>query len=177
MSVKVGIVTARFNTEITSKLRAGAESVLRKAGVEFWSLEVPGAIEVPLACQALLDQGCAGVVALGAVIRGETPHFEYVNNSVERALTQLILDYKRPVGFGVLTVESWQQAEERIGGKHGHKGEEAAAAVLEMIELLQSLRTKSPKSNKTNKTNTKRKEAASAKAKKPSPTPSKRPKR
>lgn len=138
--LRIGVVTARFNQEITFKLRDGAHRVIEKGDregtpIELWSVEVPGAIEIPLAVQMLLKKGCDGVVALGAVIRGETPHFEYVNQSVERALTQLILDFKRPVGFGVLTVENWQQAEERVGGKHGHKGEEAAQAVLEMVGL------------------------------------------
>lgn len=139
-AIRVGVVTARFNTEITAKLRDGAERVIETrneagASYELWSVDVPGAIEVPLAVQALFEKGCRGVVALGCVIRGETPHFDYVNQSVERALTRLILDYGRPVGFGVLTVENWAQAEDRVGGKHGHKGEEAAEAVLEMIGL------------------------------------------
>lgn len=143
--VKIGVVTARFNTEITAKLRDGAERVIETrneggANFELWSVDVPGAIEVPLAVKALFEKGCRGVVALGCVIRGETPHFDYVNQSVERALTRLILDYGRPVGFGVLTVENWAQAEDRVGGRHGHKGEEAAEAVLEMIALTDELR-------------------------------------
>lgn len=143
--IKIGVVTARFNTEITAKLRDGAERVIETrnesgAHFELWSVDVPGAIEVPLAVRALLEKGCQGVVALGCVIRGETPHFDYVNQSVERALTRLILDYGRPVGFGVLTVENWAQAEDRVGGRHGHKGEEAAEAVLEMITLTEELR-------------------------------------
>lgn len=156
--IKVGVVTARFNTEITGKLRDGAERVIETrnesrladpkgggAHYEMWSVDVPGAIEIPLAVQALFDKGCQGVIALGCVIRGETPHFEYVNQSVERALTRLILDFGRPVGFGVLTVENWAQAEDRVGGKHGHKGEEAAEAVLEMIELTaQIAKAKTP---------------------------------
>ncbi|MBX3017462.1 MAG: 6,7-dimethyl-8-ribityllumazine synthase [Bdellovibrionaceae bacterium] len=156
--IRVGVVTARFNTEITGKLRDGAERVIETrnerrladpkasgANYEMWSVDVPGAIEIPLAVQALFDKGCQGVIALGCVIRGETPHFEYVNQSVERALTRLILDFGRPVGFGVLTVENWAQAEDRVGGKHGHKGEEAAEAVLEMIELTREIaKAKSP---------------------------------
>lgn len=143
--IPIGVVTARFNTEITSKLRDGAERIIdlrNEAGAnyEVWSVEVPGAVEIALAVQTLLEKGCHGVVALGTVIRGETPHFEYVNQSVERALTELILDFNSPIGFGVLTVENWDQAEERVGGKHGHKGEEAAEAVLEMIELTAQIR-------------------------------------
>lgn len=165
----IGIVTARFNAEITSQLRAGAERVCaahHQSGrsLEVWSIEVPGAIEIPLAVQMLLKKGCQGVVALGAVIRGETPHFEYVNQSVERALTQLILDFNRPVGFGVLTVENWAQAEERVGGKHGHKGEEAAEAVLEMMALKSSLSKAQKPQDLTAKT-LQAPEAGSAKAK------------
>lgn len=160
--IKVGVVTARFNSEITEKLREGAHRILEKAGVKIWSVQVPGAVEISLATQELIEQGCAGVVTLGAVIRGETPHFEYVNQSVERSLTQLILDYRTPIGFGVLTVENWTQAEERVGGKHGHKGEEAAQAVLEMIELQTEIRSgKSGNLEKKKKTD----EVGSAKAK------------
>ena len=79
-------------------------------------------------------------MALGAVIRGDTPHFEYVCLSVERAMTTMIMDYKKPIGFGVLTVNTYEQALERVGGKHGNKGEEAADAVLAMMELKKKLK-------------------------------------
>ncbi len=92
-----------------------------------------------MACQALLDQGCDGVVALGAIIRGETSHYDYVCSSVERGVSALILEYKKPIGFGVLTTENEEQAMARAGGEHGNKGAEAAEVVLEMIGLMKDL--------------------------------------
>lgn len=136
---KVGVVTARFNSEVTDKLEAGALSYLENTGLEVLAVKVPGAVEIPLACKALFDAGCDGVVALGAVIRGETSHYDYVCNSVERGVTALMLEYNRPIGFGVLTTENDEQAMDRAGGKHGNKGEEAAQVVMEMIGLLNEL--------------------------------------
>lgn len=138
--MKVGVVTARFNSEVTDKLEEGALSYLENFDVEVLAVKVPGAVEIPLACQALLDAGCAGVVALGAVIRGETSHYDYVCNSVERGVTALMLETKKPIGFGVLTTENDEQAMDRAGGKHGNKGGEAAQVVMEMIGLLKDLR-------------------------------------
>ncbi|WP_374074826.1 6,7-dimethyl-8-ribityllumazine synthase [Bdellovibrio bacteriovorus] len=135
-TIKVGVVTARFNNEITGKLEEGAINYLESCeGVEIFAALVPGAVELPLACQAFLDAGCDGVVALGAVIRGETSHYDYVCNSVTDGISRLMLDYKKPVGFGVLTTENEEQALDRAGGKHGNKGEEAAQVVMEMIGL------------------------------------------
>lgn len=136
---KVGVVTARFNSEVTDKLEAGALSYLEGTGIEVMALKVPGAVEIPLACKALFDAGCTGVVALGAVIRGETSHYDYVCNSVERGVTALMLEYGRPIGFGVLTTENEEQAMDRAGGKHGNKGEESAQVVLEMMGLMAEL--------------------------------------
>ncbi|MEK6773280.1 MAG: 6,7-dimethyl-8-ribityllumazine synthase [Bdellovibrionota bacterium] len=143
--VRVGVVTARFNSEITEKLEEGALSFLEENEVEILSVKIPGAVEIPLACQALLDAGCAGVVALGCVIRGETSHYDYVCTSVERGVTQLMLDYKKPIGFGVLTTENDDQAMDRAGGKHGNKGAEAAQVTLEMIGLLEDIKKFSAK--------------------------------
>jgi 6,7-dimethyl-8-ribityllumazine synthase len=136
---KVGVVTARFNSEVTDRLEEGALSYLETCGVEVLAVKVPGAVEIPLACKALFDIGCSGIVALGAVIRGETSHYDYVCNSVERGVTALMLEYNRPIGFGVLTTENDEQAMERAGGKHGNKGVESAQVVLEMIGLLNEL--------------------------------------
>jgi 6,7-dimethyl-8-ribityllumazine synthase len=136
---KVGVVTARFNSEVTDKLEEGALSYLESCDIEVLAGKVPGAVEIPLACKALFDLGCGGVVALGAVIRGETSHYDYVCNSVERGVTALMLKYNRPIGFGVLTTENEQQAMERAGGKHGNKGTESAQVVLEMMGLLTDL--------------------------------------
>lgn len=152
MDSKIGVVTAKFNSEITLKLEEGALTALKKAGLkdkQIITVRVPGAVEIPLACQALLEQGCDGVVALGAVIRGETSHYDYVCMSVERGVSQLQLQYKKPIGFGVLTTENEEQAFERVGGRHGHKGSEAAEVTLEMIELLKTIKkAKKRKSSK-----------------------------
>lgn len=138
----IGIVTARFNEEITSKLHVGAVARLKELGAtdeQIYAVPVPGAIEIPIVAQALLKQGCDGVIALGAVVRGETSHFVYVCRSVERGCSQLALKFGRPVVFGVLTVDNEEQAKDRIGGRHGHKGRDAADVVVEMIWLLRQL--------------------------------------
>ncbi len=144
-SLLIGVVMARFNSEVTEKLEEGALDYLQREAdqgtdLEVLSVRVPGAVEIPLACQSLLDIGCDGVVALGAVIRGETTHYDYVCNSVEAGVTRLMLDYKKPIGFGVLTTENDEQAQARAGGAHGNKGSEAAQVVIEMILLQKELR-------------------------------------
>ncbi len=140
--LKIGVVTSRFNSEITEKLEDGAFQYLEDCNAQILAVRVPGAIEIPLAAQALLDQGCDGVVVCGAVIRGDTSHYDLVCNSVERGITQLMLDYKRPIGFGVITTENDEQAEARAGGKHGNKGQEAAQVTVEMVGLLKDLKKK-----------------------------------
>lgn len=160
--IKVGVVTARFNNEITEKLEEGAISYLEACGnVEIFAALVPGAVEIPLACQAFLEAGCDGVVALGVVIRGDTSHYDYVCNSVTDGVTRLMLDYKKPIGFGVLTTENEEQAFARAGGDHGNKGEEAAQVVMEMIGLTQEI----PVALKTAKMMSAKKPAMKAKAK------------
>ena len=137
----IGVVTARFNSEITDKLEQGALDFLNSQSetVEVFAVKVPGAVEIPLACKALFDQGCDGVVALGCVIRGDTSHYDYVCNSVERGVSELMLEYKRPIGFGVLTTENEEQAFARCGGAHGNKGTESAEVTLEMIHLMHEI--------------------------------------
>jgi 6,7-dimethyl-8-ribityllumazine synthase len=142
-SISIGVVTARFNPEVTERLEAGARVALEEAQLppnQVKFVRVPGAVEIPLAVKALLSAGYDGVVALGAVIRGETTHFDYVCSSVERGCSQLMLDYGKPVGFGVLTTENDEQALDRAGGKHGNKGYEATQVVLEMIKTLKDIR-------------------------------------
>ena len=142
--LKIGIVTARFNHEITDKLEAGALQFLETLEgheLKIFNLKVPGAVEIPLACQLLLEQqNCDGVVALGAVIRGDTSHYDYVCQSVTDGVTRLMLDYQKPIGFGVLTTENEEQALDRAGGKHGNKGYEAAEVVCEMIGLISGVK-------------------------------------
>jgi 6,7-dimethyl-8-ribityllumazine synthase len=141
--LRLGIVTARFNLGVTEKLETGAREELLKLGADPDSIEqvrVPGAFEVPLACKALLEAGCDGVIALGAVIRGETTHYDYVCSAVERGCTETSLQLKKPIGFGILTTENEEQAYDRAGGKHGNKGAEAAQVTVEMIRLLSQIK-------------------------------------
>lgn len=143
--MKVGVVTARFNSEITYKLEDGALRTLTKLGVErsrIRVVRVPGAVEVTTAAKALLKSGSDAVIALGCVIRGETTHYESVCTAVERGCTGLQLESGKPVVFGVLTVENFDQALDRVGGHHGHKGEEAAECAVEMVNLLQAIAKK-----------------------------------
>lgn len=142
--IKIGVVTSRFNEEITSKLEDGTLDFLEAIdGVEILAVRVPGAVEIPLAAQALLEyQKVDAVITLGAVIRGETTHYEEVCRSVERNCSRLMLDYKKPIAFGVLTTENEEQALDRVGGRHGHKGVDAAQAALEMIGLLREIKKK-----------------------------------
>lgn len=145
---------------MTEKLEQGALDYFESVDsddIEILAVRVPGAVEIPLTCQALFDKGCDGVVALGAVIRGETSHYDYVCTSVERGVTQLMLDYKKPIGFGVLTTENDDQAMDRAGGKHGNKGADCAQVVHEMIGLLSDLKKKDSGAKKSASKKTKRK--------------------
>jgi 6,7-dimethyl-8-ribityllumazine synthase len=137
---KIGVVTARFNSEITEKLETAALSELTKMGcTHVESVRVPGAFEVPLAAKWLLETGCHAVVALGAVIRGETSHYDYVCSAVGRGCTELQLATGKPVAFGILTTENDEQALDRAGGKHGNKGAEAAQVAVEMLRLAKKI--------------------------------------
>lgn len=141
--LKVSLVAARFNESVVERLVEGARRALRQHGVLEDDIElvwVPGCFEIPLAAAEVIERGgCDAVVALGAVIRGETPHFEYVSEAVSGGIAALA-SRRLPIGFGVLTVNSVQQAEERAGGKLGNKGFEAAQTALEMISVLRQLR-------------------------------------
>lgn len=134
----VAIVTALFNEELTKKLEAGAVEFLEKNDMKpMAQVYVPGAVEIPLAVKALLENPkCDAVVALGIVIRGETSHYDYVCNSVERGCSQLQLEFNKPVAFGVLTTENRGQAEARCGGAKGNKGYEAAEVAHDMLQVL-----------------------------------------
>jgi 6,7-dimethyl-8-ribityllumazine synthase len=140
---RIGVVVSRFNDLITDRLLAGARSCLLDHGVADGDIHVawaPGAWELPLAAQMLLEKkGCDAIVALGCVIRGDTPHFDYVAGAAASGLSALSLRTGRPVTFGVLTVDTTEQALSRAGGKLGNKGWEAALAALEMLDLAASL--------------------------------------
>lgn len=135
------VVASRFNTEIVDRLLAGACAALERHGVDRERIEivrVPGAWEIPLALESLArTERFDGLVALGAVIRGETAHFEYVAGECSRGVMDVSLRHALPVGFGVLACETMEQALARAGGVAGDKGEEAALAALEMIDVLE----------------------------------------
>ena len=141
---RFGLAAARFNGSIVERLIAGAREALLRNGVRDERIElvrVPGAWEIPPALDALADTGrFDALVALGAVIRGETPHFDYICNECAAGCARVTARTGLPVGFGVLTCDDAEQGVARAGGKAGNKGEEAAEAALEMARLLRSLK-------------------------------------
>jgi len=139
--MRFAVVAARFNSDVTEPLCAGAEKTLRDHGAaDVHVAWVPGAYELPLVAKRFALSGAVdAVVCIGAVIRGETAHFEYVAGECAAGITRASLDTGVPIAFGVLTVEDRAQAEERVGGREGHKGEEAAATAIEMVSLLRNL--------------------------------------
>lgn len=140
----VAIVVSTYNDHITGKLCDGAVRALLSAGAsdeEIVIVRVPGAWELPFGTQRMIaSPKCMGVIALGAVIRGETTHDQHINRAVSMALMQLSLDYKKPVALGLLTVNSLEQAIQRAGGNMGNKGEESANALIECLKIAQATR-------------------------------------
>ncbi|SDY60246.1 6,7-dimethyl-8-ribityllumazine synthase [Evansella caseinilytica] len=140
--LKVGVVVGRFNEFITSKLLGGAQDALKRHGVDEDNVDiawVPGAFEIPLIAKKMAESGkYDAVVTLGTVIRGSTPHFDYVCNEVAKGVASIALSSGTPVIFGVLTTDTIEQAVERAGTKAGNKGWEAAAAAIEMANLTKS---------------------------------------
>lgn len=141
--LKIGIVVGRFNEFITSKLLGGAEDALKRHGVadeDITILWVPGVFEIPLAAQKLAEKGgFDAIITLGTVIRGATPHFEYVSSEVAKGVANIGREKGIPVIFGVLTTESIEQAIERAGTKAGNKGYESAVGAIEMGNLYRQL--------------------------------------
>jgi 6,7-dimethyl-8-ribityllumazine synthase len=134
--LRFAIVVARFNSNITGKLLEGARQALQEATAQTVDVfYVPGAFELPLAAKHLAESYDA-IVALGAVIRGETPHFDYVAGEAARGLQQVALETGVPVSFGVLTTDTLEQAEARAGGSHGNKGHDAAMTAVEMARFI-----------------------------------------
>lgn len=140
---RFGIVAARFNEFITSRLIDGAMDSLQRHGVEPKDVELawcPGAFEIPLvAKRMLMTEKYDAVICLGCVIRGSTPHFDYVANEVAKGIGKVSLDFAKPVVFGVLTTESIEQAIERAGTKVGNKGFDAGTSAIEMVNLFENL--------------------------------------
>ena len=141
--LKIAILATRFNDFIVDRLTGGALDYLERHGLDAKNItivRIPGAFEMHLVCQKLATSGkYDGIVALGAVIRGATPHFDYVCSEASKGIAQVMLQSKTPIGFGLLTCDSIEQAIERAGSKGGNKGVEAAAAMLETIRVLEQL--------------------------------------
>jgi 6,7-dimethyl-8-ribityllumazine synthase len=139
--LKVVIVAGTWHTEIAEGLLAGARRTLEASGADYSEIRVPGSFELPVVAKAALDAGADAVVALGVIIRGGTPHFEYVSDAATSGLTQVSIATGKPVGFGVLTLDDEQQGLDRAGlpGSKEDKGEEAAAAALATAVLLKQL--------------------------------------
>lgn len=142
---RVAVVAARFNGAVVEHLVEGAVDCLRRHGVDDGAIRivrVPGACEIPLALEGLAVAGeLEALVALGVVIRGETSHYEHVCTQATSGIGRVSLDHRMPVGFGLLTCETSEQARERAGGKAGNKGWDATLAALEMADLMARLRT------------------------------------
>lgn len=141
--LKIGIVVSRFNEFITSKLLSGAEDALVRHGVQQDDIEVawvPGAFEIPLIAKKMAEsRRYDAVLALGAVIRGATAHFDYVSSEATKGVAQASLQTEVPVIFGILTTDTIEQAIERAGTKAGNKGSEAAVSAIEMANLLKQI--------------------------------------
>ena len=140
---RFAVVASRFNEHITQKLADGAVDALTRHGVSFDDVDlvwVPGAWELPPAVRRLLaSDRYDAIVAVGAVIRGDTPHFDYVAGEASRGLADASAEFDKPIGFGLLTCDTMEQAEARAGGEHGNKGWDAALAALEMAYLFDRL--------------------------------------
>jgi 6,7-dimethyl-8-ribityllumazine synthase len=143
MNNRIAIVIAEFNKEITSALLSGCISQLEANGIDKNNLQiikVPGAVEIPLVAKLLAKKNKAdAIITLGAVIRGETGHYDFVCKQVSDGIQKVMLDFDIPVIFGVLTTDNTDQARDRIGGRKGHKGKYAADAALHMLNLVNTI--------------------------------------
>jgi 6,7-dimethyl-8-ribityllumazine synthase len=126
-----------WNGEITSKLKSGALDTLAVAGIPTENItvwDVPGSYELIYAANKLANEGMDAIICIGVVIQGETPHFNFICDAVANGISKITIEKNIPIGFGVLTTSNQQQALERAGGTHGHKGEEAAWTILKLLE-------------------------------------------
>jgi 6,7-dimethyl-8-ribityllumazine synthase len=143
VATRIAIVVSRFNDEVTERLLGAAQEVLREHGVASGDIEllrVPGAFEIPIAAQRIAETGrVAAVICLGCVIRGDTPHFEYISSACAHGITAAASATGIPMSFGVLTTNTEEEADARAGAGDANKGREAALAALEMARLLEGL--------------------------------------
>lgn len=142
--LRFAIVVSRFNSFITERLLEGALDALKRHGAEETHIEiykVPGSFEIPLVAKLLAKKpGVDGVICLGAVIKGATPHFHYVANEVTKGIAQVSLEYEKPIAFGIITSDNIEQAIERAGTKSGNKGYDAAMTIIEIVNLIKDNR-------------------------------------
>jgi 6,7-dimethyl-8-ribityllumazine synthase len=142
-NARIGIVASRYNSHIVDRLLTASIAVLVKAGIsekDILVVHVPGAFEIPVAVQRLvLKKECEAVIALGAIIRGETPHFDYIARECSQGLARIALNQDVPVIFGVLTVDNTEQAMDRSGDEESNKGAEAAQAAVQMINVMRKI--------------------------------------
>ncbi len=143
-NARIAIVASRFNSFVVDRLLSACLATLSNAGLgkeQLQVIRVPGAFEIPLAVKEVAQRDdCDAVIALGAVIRGETPHFEYICRECSHGLSRIAIDLDKPVIFGVLTVDTAEQALDRAGDEESNKGAEAALAAVEMINVLRKLK-------------------------------------
>ncbi|MBI5161554.1 MAG: 6,7-dimethyl-8-ribityllumazine synthase [Micrococcales bacterium] len=142
--MRVVVVSGLWHHEISTGLLHGARRVLEASGATWSEVQVPGSFELPLVCRVALDAGADAVVALGVIVRGETPHFDYVASAATDGLTRVALDTGKPVGFGVLTVEDEQQGLDRAGldGSREDVGGRAAEAAIATVHAIRALRSR-----------------------------------
>ena len=141
--LRIAIVATRFNDFVVDRLVGGAVDYLTRHGAERETLtlvRIPGAFELPVVCRKLAASGkYDGILALGAVIRGATPHFDFVSSEATKGIAQVSLQFGMPIGFGLLTTDNLEQAIERAGTKAGNKGYDAACTAIEMVNLIQEM--------------------------------------
>lgn len=133
---RFAIVTAKWNSAVTSKLKEGALESLLQSGIkedQIHCWDVPGSYELIYAANKMAEEGFDAIICLGVVVQGETRHFDFICDAVANGLAQVSIKHNKPVAFGVLTTDNQQQALERSGGKHGHKGAEAAHTILQLL--------------------------------------------
>jgi 6,7-dimethyl-8-ribityllumazine synthase len=141
--LRLAVVVSRFNSFVTDRLREGALEAIAKAGgsvAENDVIQIPGAWEFPVTVRALASRGYDAIICLGAVIRGDTPHFDYVAGEAARGIADASAASGVPMAFGILTTNTVEQANDRAGGKHGNKGYDAAMTAIEMALLLRSIK-------------------------------------
>jgi 6,7-dimethyl-8-ribityllumazine synthase len=140
---RIAIVLSKYNTQIVDRLVDGCLSTLRAAGIKDESItlvKVPGAFEIPVVVHKLAEKGkYQAIITLGAIIRGETPHFEFIADSCSQGISRIAAEFSLPIAFGVLTVDTIQQAMDRSGDEESNKGSEAAKTALEMISVMSKL--------------------------------------